>query len=224
MRILVVEDEVDLNEVIKKRLEMEHYSVDSCYDGKSALDYLMLAEYDGVIMDVMLPKMDGLEVLGRIRKADIQTPVMFLTAKDATSDIVKGLDCGADDYLVKPFEFPELLARVRVLVRKRTLVKENRYKCGSLIVDVNEKTVKRGDQWIELSPKEFAILLYLVRNQNIVLTREQIEANCWDFQSDNASNVVDVYIRYLRKKIDDTFEQKMIQTIRGAGYMLKCDE
>ena len=149
---------------------------------------------------------------------------MFLTAKSDTKDIVGGLDSGADDYMVKPFEFSELLARLRVMLRKQSGVKENIYRCGDLEVNVNDRTVRRAGKDISVSAKEFSVLVYLVRNQNIVVTREQIESNVWNIDNDIASNVVDVYIRFLRKKIDEGFEDKMIQTIRGVGYILKCTE
>ena len=213
-----------MNKIITQRLELENYCVDSCYDGQAALDYLLLAEYDGVIMDIMLPQMDGYEVLRQMREQGVQTPVMFLSAKDETDDIVKGLDIGADDYMVKPFEFSELMARLRVMMRKQTGVKENVYRCGSLEVDINTQTVTREGKKIALSPKEFAILVFLIRNQNMVVTRQQIEDNIWSVGNETSSNVVDVYIRYLRKKIDADYYVKMIQTIRGVGYILKCDK
>lgn len=223
MRILVVEDEHDMNTVITKKLESENYCVDSCYDGVTALEYLHLAEYDGVILDIMLPELDGFEVLRRLRSEGNQTPILLLSARSETKDKVCGLDSGADDYLVKPFDFPELMARLRALVRKQNSVKENIYRCGSLEVNVNEQKVTRAGKVINLSPREFAILLYLVRNQNIVVSREQIEANVWSLHNETTSNVVDVYIRYLRRKLDENFDTKMIQTIRGTGYMLACD-
>lgn len=224
MRILVVEDERDMNRIIAKRLEEEGYCVDTCYDGESAYDYLCMAEYDGVILDVMIPQMDGFEVLRKIRSKGISTPILFLSARSNVNDIVKGLDLGADDYMVKPFDFQELLARIRMITRKKADVHGNVYSCGSLTVDCNNRSVKREGKVIELSPKEFSVLLYLIRNQNIVVTREQIEANIWDFDRDGSSNLVDVYIRYLRKKIDDDFSFKMIRTIRGVGYILKGEE
>lgn len=224
MRILVVEDEKDMNRILVKGLEAEGYCVDSCYEGECAYDYLCMEEYDGAILDVMIPKMDGFTVLKKIRERGIYTPVLFLTAKSDVNDIVKGLDYGADDYMVKPFEFKELLARVRMITRKKVDTHENRYRCGDLVVDCNDCSVKRGEKVIELSPKEYSVLLYLIRNQNIVVTREQIEANIWDFERDNTSNLIDVYIRYLRKKIDEGFEFKMIQTVRGVGYILKGTE
>lgn len=224
MRILVVEDEKDMNRIIARRLEAEGYCVDTCYDGESAYDYLCMTEYDGVLLDVMLPKMDGFTVLKKVRSKGIVTPILLLTAKSDVTDIVQGLDLGADDYVVKPFDFQELLARIRLITRKKAEVHENIYNCGDLMVDCNKRTVKRGEKDIELSPKEYSVLLYLIRNQNIVVTREQIEANIWDFERYGSSNLVDVYIRYLRKKIDDGFEKKMIQTIRGVGYLLKETE
>lgn len=224
MRILVVEDEKDMNRIIVRRLEAEGYCVDTCYDGESAYDYLCMTEYDGVLLDVMLPKMDGFTVLKKVRSKGIVTPILLLTAKSDVTDIVQGLDLGADDYVVKPFDFQELLARIRLITRKKAEVHENIYNCGDLMVDCNKRTVKRGEKDIELSPKEYSVLLYLIRNQNIVVTREQIETNIWDFERYGSSNLVDVYIRYLRKKIDDGFEKKMIQTIRGVGYLLKETE
>lgn len=224
MRLLVVEDEKDMNRIIVKKLETEGYSVDYCYDGQSAVDYLMTEEYDGVILDIMLPKLDGFEVLKKVRRAGIQIPALYLSARDQTSDIVNGLDIGADDYMVKPFVFAELLARIRVMTRNTIDIHENVYRCGDLVVDCNTHVVTRNGMEIALSPKEFAILVYLIRNKNIVLTREQIESNIWRFDYNGSSNVVDVYIRYLRKKIDENYEYKMIQTIRGAGYMIRCEE
>lgn len=179
MKILVVEDEKDLNRIIKKELEAEGYLVDVCYDGDSAYDYLVMEEYDGVVLDVMLPKINGFEVLKKARSHGVQTPVLFLSARGRIDDIVEGLDIGADDYMVKPFAFQELSARVRAMTRKKAGVRENIYRCGDLSVDCNEHMVRRGDTVINLSPKEFSVLLYLIRNQNIVVSREQIEANIY---------------------------------------------
>ncbi len=224
MKILVVEDEKDMNHIIKKELESEGYLVDNCYDGESAYDYLVMEEYDGVVLDVMLPGMNGFEVLKKARSRGVQTPVLFLSARSHIDDIVEGLDIGADDYMVKPFAFQELSARVRAMTRKKAGVRENIYRCGDLVVDCNEHMVRRGDAVINLSPKEFSVLLYLIRNQNIVVSREQIEANIWDMEHDSYSNVIDVYIRYLRKKIDDPCDVKLIRTIRGVGYVLRAEE
>ena len=224
MRLLVVEDEKDMNRILVNKLEKEGYNVDSCFDGDAAIDYLTLADYDGVIMDIMLPGMDGFQVLKKLRAAGKQTPVLFLSARADTEDIVEGLDIGADDYMVKPFVFKELLARIKVMTRRKPEIQENIYRCGDLIIDYNTHEVTRNHIPITLSPKEFAVLLYLVRNKNIIVTREQIESNIWKVQSEGSSNLVDVYIRYLRRKIDDAFDEKMICTIRGTGYMLKCEE
>ena len=224
MKILVVEDEKDLNRIIKKELEAEGYLVDVCYDGDSAYDYLTMEEYDGVVLDVMLPKINGFELLKKARSHGVQTPVLFLSARGRIDDIVEGLDIGADDYMVKPFAFQELSARVRAMTRKKAGVRENIYRCADLSVDCNEHAVRRGDALINLSPKEFSVLLYLIRNQNIVVSRDEIEANIWDMEHDSYSNVIDVYIRYLRKKIDDPYDVKLIHTIRGVGYVLRLEE
>lgn len=224
MRLLVVEDEKDLNSIIVKNLEAEGYSVDSCYDGEDAVLFMMSIDYDAVILDVMIPKMSGFEVLKKVREMKIETPVLFLTARDSVEDIVFGLNIGADDYMVKPFSFDELMARLRVIVRRKPEVRENIYTCGDLSLNVNTRQVTRQGKEISLSPKEYAILECLIRNKNIVLTRAQIESNIWDMDYNGESNVIDVYIRYLRKKIDEGFDEKLIQTVRGVGYMLKCDE
>ena len=209
MRILIAEDERDLNQIITERLKKEHYSVDSCFDGEEALDYLAAAPYDAVILDIMMPKLDGLSVLRKMRNKNENTPVLLLTAKDSVEDRVKGLDAGANDYLVKPFAFEELLARVRVLVRKTAAVQKTCYEVGG--------------KEIALSSKEFALLRYMVQNEGIVLSREKLEQHLWNYDYMGSSNVVDVYIRYLRKKIDEGFEPKLIHTVRGAGYVLRVN-
>lgn len=221
MRLLVVEDERDLNRVIARRLEKEGYSVDRCFDGEEALDYLAAGEFDAVILDIMLPKYNGLEIVRHMRAAKNQTPVLFLTAKDSVSDRVAGLDAGAEDYLVKPFAFEELLARIRVMTRKSAGNHTNIFEIADLSMDVAAHTVTRGGQSIALSAKEFDILEYLLRNKGLVLSREKIENHIWNFDYAGGTNVIDVYIRYLRKKIDDPFTQKLIHTIRGKGYVLR---
>lgn len=223
MKLLVVEDERDLNEIITKALTINGYVVDTCFDGQEAYAYLSLNEYDGAILDIMLPELDGFDVLERIRSKGIQTPVLFLTARDSKKDIIHGLDLGADDYIAKPFDLDELLARIRVMLRKKVETRENIYRCGELVINCNDYTVFRENKAISLSAKEFQLLLYLVRNKGIVVTREQIENNLWHFDNENSSNVIDVYIRYLRKKIDDGYDKKMIHTIRGVGYQLKAE-
>ena len=224
MRILVVEDERDLNRVISKRLESEGYSVDRCFDGEEALDFIDVGEFDAIIMDIMMPRINGIEVLKQMRSRNNITPVLLLTARDGIGDRVNGLDAGADDYLVKPFAFEELLARIRVMTRKASGNPTNVFSAADLTMDLNSHTVVRGDVNINLSAKEFEILEYLLRNKGIVLSREKIESHVWNFDYSGGTNVVDVYIRYLRKKIDDEFEPKLIHTVRGCGYVLRVDE
>lgn len=222
MRVLVVEDEKDLNSIICSKLVKEGYNVDACYDGQAALDYMEAKNYDGAIMDIMIPNKDGITVLREMRNAGIQVPVLFLTAKTETQDIVRGLDAGASDYMTKPFEFSELMARLRVMLRTQNPVNENVITCGSLVVDMNNRQAIRDGKVIDLTVREYAILEYLARNRNVVVTREQIRVNIWNIDDDVNSNVIDVYIRYLRRKIDDNYEEKLIHTIRGVGYKLEC--
>ena len=224
MRILLAEDEKALNRVVTRRLTWEGYSVDSCFDGQEALDYLAAVEYDAVILDVMMPKVDGFEVLTQMRERGDDTPVLFLTARDALADKVEGLDLGADDYIVKPFEFDELMARLRVLTRRKSSSTSNIYVCGDLTVDSGHHKVTRGDTEIVLTAKEYALLECLIRNKGLVLSREQIETNLWNGDYIVGSNVVDVYIRMVRKKVDAEFEKKLIHTVRGYGYVLKEEE
>ena len=221
MRILVVEDEPKLNELITARLRREHYSIDSCLSGDAAMDYLACAQYDLLVLDIMLPGISGLELLRSLRGRGDKTPVLLLTALDSIPDRVSGLDSGADDYLVKPFAFDELLARIRVLLRRSAGSVSNVYTLADLTVDCDARTVKRGETNISLSAKEFSILEYLIRNSGIVLSRERISNHIWNYDYEGGSNIVDVYIRYLRKKIDDGFEKKLIHTVRGVGYVLR---
>lgn len=223
MRILIAEDEKDLNQMITARLKAEYYSVDSCYDGKAVFDYLAGAEYDGLILDIMMPLMDGMSVLKKLRRQGNQIPVLLLTAKDKVEEKVQGLDAGANDYLVKPFAFEELLARVRVLVRGSAKIQNSCYRLGDLEVHVDSHEVLRGGKKIILSGKEFALLRYMIQNQGIVLSREKLEQHIWNYDYTGGSNVIDVYIRYLRKKIDDGQETKLIHTVRGTGYVLKVE-
>ncbi len=224
MRILVVEDEPDLNDVIAKKLESELYTVDRCMNGHAALDYISCAEYDAIILDVMLPGISGLEVLQTSRSQGNKTPVLLLTARDSIEDRVMGLDNGADDYLVKPFAFDELLARIRAMIRRSSGHVSNIFSVSDLLVDCDSREVTRGGIPISLSSKEFAILAYMVHNKGIVLTREKISQHIWNCDYEGGSNVIDVYIRFLRKKIDEGFSQKLIHTIRGTGYVLREDE
>ena len=223
MRILVVEDEKDLNKIITKRLQNEGYSVDSCFDGEQALLFLSVGEFDAVIMDIMIPVLSGIEVLKKMRSKDDTTPVLLLTAKDSIKDKVKGLDIGADDYMIKPFAFDELLARIRVMTRKAVGQTKNIFTVGELKVDTNSRTVTRSDKEIPLSAKEYEILEYMVRNKGTILSREKIENHVWNFDYSGGTNVIDVYIRYLRKKIDDGYDTKLIHTVRGMGYVIRCD-
>lgn len=221
MRILVAEDEQDLNEILCKKLRSEDYCVDGCFDGEEALDYLASVDYDAVILDIMMPKRSGLEVVEQLRRQGNQTPVLFLTARDSIDDRVTGLDAGADDYLVKPFAFDELLARLRVMTRKRGGERSNLFTIDDLTLDIRSKRVERGGAELKLSAKEYALLEYLIRNKGVVLSRIQIEENIWGFDYEGSSNIVDVYIRYLRRKIDKDHPVKLIHTIRGSGYVLK---
>lgn len=221
MRILIAEDEKDLNHILVKKLKAEGYSVDACLDGEAALDCLAAAEYDAVVLDIMMPKCNGWQVLQEMRSQKILTPVLFLTARDAVEDRVKGLDAGANDYLVKPFSLEELMARIRAMTRKADNQPTNVYTLANLSVDCAARQVWRDAVEISLSAREFAILEYLIRNRGIVLSREKIENHVWNYDYMGGSNMVDVYIRNLRKKVDEGFSPKLIQTIRGAGYVLR---
>lgn len=224
MRILVVEDERDLNRIIVKRLTAAGYTADACYDGVEALDYLAGAVYDAAIFDVMMPRLDGFSAVRRLREKGDNTPVLFLTARDAVSDRVAGLDLGANDYLVKPFSFDELLARIRAMTRKSAGAVTSVFTCGGLTLDEAAHTVMRDGRKIDLSAKEFAVLDYLIRNKGAVLSRESIENNVWNYDWEGGTNVVDVYMSYLRRKVDAGFENKLIHTVRGVGWVLREDK
>ena len=221
MRILVVEDEKRLNRIISEALEDEGYSVDSCFNGQDALDYAAGADYDVIILDIMMPKMDGLEVVRRLRSGGNSTPVLFLTARDSVADRVTGLESGGDYYLVKPFDFQELMAVVRVMTRKYTGNRSNVYTIADLTLDATARTVTRAGKSIELTAKEFALLEYMMRNKGVVLSREMIENNLWNYDYEGGTNVVDVYVGYLRKKMDTGFDKKLIHTVWGTGWVLK---
>ncbi|MBP3446520.1 MAG: response regulator transcription factor [Clostridia bacterium] len=224
MRILVAEDEKSLNRVITKQLKASGYSVDSCFNGEEAYDMISMTEYDAAVFDVMMPKTDGFTLLKKLRREGNELPVLFLTARDSIEDRVEGLDIGADDYLVKPFAFEELLARIRVLIRKNSVSKSNVICVGDLTVDISSRTVSRNGSIIQLSAKEYELLQYLAVNNGIVLSREKIEDHIWNYDYEGGTNVVDVYIRYLRKKIDDNYEVKLIHTVRGMGYVLRVEK
>lgn len=221
MRILLAEDERDLNHIITEKLTADGYSVDSCFDGREAIDILSYTEFDAVILDIMMPEADGYAVLRALRGAGKRTPVLFLTAKDAVSDRVKGLDSGANDYLVKPFSFEELSARLRAMTRSSYGFAENILRIADLTMDCTSHMVKRGGREISLSAKEYAMLEYLMYNQGRVLSREMIEDHVWNFDYEGGTNVVDVYISYLRKKIDEGYDKKLIHTVRGRGFILR---
>lgn len=221
MRILVVEDERDLNRIISKRLAAAGYTVDSCFNGADALDYLEAADYDAAIFDVMMPVLDGFSAVRRLRAQGDDTPVLFLTARDAVGDRVEGLDLGANDYLVKPFAFDELLARIRAMTRRAAGSSTNVFTCGDLMLDTAKHSVQRAGRAIELSAREFAVLEYLIRNKGAVLSRESIENNVWNYDWEGGTNVVDVYVSYLRRKIDADFDKKLIHTVRGVGWVLR---
>ncbi len=224
MRVLVAEDAKDMNRLIVKTLIRAGYSVDGCYNGEEALDFLAGAEYDAILLDVMMPKMDGYALLEKLRSQGMDTPVLFLTARDAISDRVKGLDLGADDYLVKPFDFEELLARIRAMTRKKAGKRSNVFTLGDLQVDAQSHTVTRGGQEINLLPKEFTILEYMIRNQGTVLSREQLENQIWNYEHFGSSNNIDVYISKLRKKIDGDGQSRLLHTVRGVGWVLRTEE
>ena len=221
MRILVAEDEQDLLEITVKRLKAEGYGVDGCDNGEDAAYYLENTAYDLAILDIMMPKKDGLTILRELRERGEALPVLLLTALDAIGDRVEGLDAGADDYLTKPFAFDELLARVRMLLRRNSKDKTDQLTVGDLTMTLSTRTVRRDGREISLSAKEFSILECLMRNRGTVLTRSQLESHVWDYDFEGGSNIIDVYVRDLRKKIDEPFEKKLIHTVRGVGYTLK---
>lgn len=224
MRLLLAEDERDLNRLITKKLTSAGYSVDSFFDGEEAIHVLSYTDYDGVILDIMMPKADGIAVLRALRERGKTTPVLFLTARDAIADRVRGLDSGANDYLVKPFAFEELLARIRAMTRLSFGASESVLTVGDLTLNLATQEVRRGGQPITLSAKEYALLEYLMHNQGIVLSREKIENHIWNLDYEGGTNVVDVYISYLRKKIDEGRKEKLIHTVRGRGYVLREDK
>lgn len=221
MRILFAEDERDLNDIVTRKLVSEGYGVDSCLDGQTAWEYLESAEYDAVVLDIMMPEMDGLTVLKQFRAAGGLAPVLLLTARDAVADRVRGLDSGANDYLVKPFALDELAARIRAMTRTSFGMASNILTVGDLKLDLKRKSAQRGGEDIPLSAREYALLEYLMCNRDVVLSREKIENHIWNYDYEGGTNVVDVYIRYLRKKIDDGRENKLIHTVRGLGYVLR---
>lgn len=222
MKILVLEDDESLKSVLKKRLTAAGFAVECASDGAEGLDYMEMGSFDLVISDIMMPNMNGLEFLSALRARKEDVPVILLTALDGSGDVVKGLDMGADDYIVKPFEFAELLARIRLVTRRRAGSRENVLSAGDLKLDLKRRTAERGGREISLSAREFDILTLLVTNKNIVMSRERICDSLYGADGGIESNAIDVYIRYLRKKIDNGFDEKLILTVRGVGYMVKA--
>jgi DNA-binding response OmpR family regulator len=221
MRVLVVEDERRLSSIIRRGLIEEGYAVDAVYDGEEAQYMAETTTYDVIILDIMLPKKDGIAVCKDLRAKKVNTPILMLTARDSIEDRVKGLDSGADDYLIKPFAFSELLARIRALLRRESLSKTPKIEVGDLILDTLTREAWHGKRKIELTTKEYSILEYFMSHPNMVITRTMLEENAWDYEYDSMSNIIDVYIRRLRRKIDGEGEDSLIQTVRGAGYRLK---
>ena len=223
MKILVVEDEEDLNRVITKHLKKNNYSVDSCFDGEQALDYVLYGEYDLIITDIMMPKIDGYELIKQLRVKVNSTPVIMLTAKDSLDDKILGLDSGADDYIVKPFEFDELLARIRVLMRRNYGFATNIIQVDDVVLDISKKQVTRSSESIVLTGKEYEVLEYLFKNKTGIISREQILNHVWDYDYEGASNIIDVIVKNIRKKLDVGSKKPIIHTKRGLGYFVKED-
>lgn len=223
MRVLVVEDDERIAEFIEHGLREEGHAIDIARDGEEALDWAAVVDFDAIVLDIMLPKRDGLEVTRTLRAKGVRTPILMLTARDTIDDRVAGLDSGADDYLVKPFAFAELLARLRALGRREPVLADTVLRLADLEVDTTTRAVIRAGHEIALTNKEYALLEYLLRHPNQVLTRSMIGERVWNYDFDNVTNVIDVHIRYLRRKLDDPFDVKLIQTVRGAGYRISAD-
>lgn len=221
MRILVVEDEKELAHLIRRGLTEEGYAVDVSYDGEEGESFAEAVPYDLIILDIVLPKKDGFLVCSNLRKKGIKTRVLMLTGRDSVADRVRGLDTGADDYLIKPFEFAELTARIRALLRREITNTSPVIHTGDISLNTATRELKRGNRVIDINNKEYAILEYLMRNVNIVITRQMIEDHVWNFSLESSSNLVDVYIRRLRSKLDNPGEESLIETVRGAGYRLR---
>jgi DNA-binding response OmpR family regulator len=222
MRVLLVEDELPIADFIARGLTENGYSVDIAHDGEEAVAWPSVADFDIIILDVMLPVRDGIEVCRLFRAQGVRTPVLMLTARDAVEDRVLGLDSGADDYLVKPFAFAELLARLRALSRREPVLLGNELRVGYLIMDTATRTVSRAGKRLDLTSKEFALLEYLMRHPDQVLTRTVIAEHVWNYDFDNATNVIDVHVKNLRKKVDGPFDVSLIQTVRGVGYRISA--
>jgi len=225
MRVLLVEDERKISRYVKRGLEEQGYAVDAAFDGREALDWIEAVEFDLIVLDILLPKLDGLGVCREIRRRGVRAPVLMLTARDTVGDRVTGLDCGADDYLVKPFAFEELLARLRALSRRSSEApRPPVLQVADLSLDTRTRTASRGGQLIDLKAKEYAVLECLMRDPERIFTRELITEHVWSYDDSNVSNVIDVYIRNLRRKLDDPFEHKLIRTVRGQGYCITAED
>ncbi|MVX59590.1 response regulator [Streptococcus danieliae] len=221
MKLLIVEDELDLNRSLVKLLKTQSYSVDAAFDGEEALDYLATSDYDALIVDVMMPRMDGFTLVQTLRQQNQQTPILFLTAKDSLEDKVRGLDLGADDYLIKPFEFPELLARLRAITRReQPTVSSSQIQIGTVRLDLSSQQVWKAEQLIPLTAKEYKILTYLMSHRGQVLSRDQIREHVWDFDYDGDSNNIEVLIKNIRRKLQESSKDSLIQTKRGLGYVI----
>ena len=223
MRVLVVEDEPGIAKFIRQGLSEAGYVVDVAIDGEDGLNYALATEYDIIVLDILLPRMDGLRILKELRSRSVKTSVLLLTARDTVDDRVRGLDAGADDYLIKPFAFSELLARIRALLRRPPLQVDTVLQVGNLELDTAQRQVRRAGRLIELSPREFTLLEYLMRHPDQVLTRTQIAQYVWEFDFYSDFKVVDVYIGYLRRKVDRGVDRPLIHTVRGVGYRLSAE-
>lgn len=223
MRLLVVEDEKKVAAFLKKGLEEEGYVVEVSYNGREGLHLALQRQYHVIVLDINIPGMDGLTVLKRMREEKLKTPVLLLTVRSTIEDKVLGLDQGADDYLAKPFAFQELLARIRSLARRRTDFESDEFCIADLVLDPRSRTASRAQKEIELTAREYALLTYFMRNQDRVLTRTMIAENVWGYDFDTGTNVIDVYVNYLRKKIDEGHDLKLIHTVRGMGYVMRVD-
>lgn len=221
MKLLIAEDDADLNEIILKKLRAEGFDVDACFDGEAALEHMLYADYDVAVLDIMMPVLDGVEAVRRLRAKGNATPVIFLTARDAIADKVDGLDAGANDYVVKPFSFDELIARIRAVARTASGNPSAHLALDDLTLDLQSHIVRRGGEEITLTGKEYALLEYLLINKGSILSREKIVSHVWGYDYEGGLNVVDVYMNYLRRKLDEGHERKLIHTVRGMGYVMR---
>lgn len=221
MRLLVVEDQQNLRDIIARKLAGEGHAVDACGDGRDALDHIRLTEYDGIVLDIMLPGITGLDILREMRSSGNHTPVLLLTALSSVDDRVAGLDAGADDYLVKPFDFDELLARIRAMTRRRGTQVTSIISHKGVELNMTARTVKRDGKEIQLTAKEYSILEYLMQNIGRAMSRDRLSTHVWNYDYDGGSNVIDVYMHHLRKKLDTGHEEKLITTVKGVGYIIK---